>query len=69
MMYLTNLLSFLHETEEGQYSDYLVSKGFQAASYTTRVKGRTQPENDDLFARFSVFFQEFFDKFCAALPT
>jgi hypothetical protein len=67
LMFLTNLLSFMHERNEGQYTDYLVSKGYQSNNYTNRLKENEDVDDNEIFSRFAVFFKDFFDKFDATL--
>ena len=69
IFYMTDLLSFLHDSEEKQYGDYLIAKGFQTALYTTRIKETSRLNSDELLINFREFFLEFFLEFYESITT
>ena len=52
-MFVVNLLDFINEREEGQYSDFLVSKGYQSSNFTNFHKGEFS--EDVMFTKFIEF--------------
>ena len=67
LMFLTNLLSFIHEQPDGQYADYLVSKGYESNNFTNSLKEDGRGDADEVFSLFSGFFKEFFEEFKSTL--
>jgi hypothetical protein len=63
LMFLTNLLSFIHGQPDGQYTDYLVAKGYQSNNFTNSLKENGHNDADKVFSLYSGFFKEFFDTF------
>ena len=62
MMFLTNLLSFIYEIEDGIYSNYLFSKGYQSNNFSNSMK-TSNHDSDEIFIEFIKFFKEFYDNF------
>jgi hypothetical protein len=67
LMYLTDLLSFIHEQPENQYGSYLVENGYQSNTFTNSIEENGHRNTDEVFSSFSEFFQEFFDLFKSTL--
>ena len=67
LMYLTNLLSFIHEKPELQYSEYLVENGYQADTFSNSLKVNGHLDAEKAFTSFPEFFNNFFIAFKATL--
>ena len=67
LMFLTNLLSFIHGQPDGQYTDYLVMKGYESNNFTNSLKENGHRDADEAFSSFSGFFKEFFNTFKSTL--
>ncbi len=67
LLFLTNLLSFIHGQPDGQYTDYLVANGYESNNFTNSLKENGYSDADKVFSLYSGFFREFFDTFKSAL--
>lgn len=63
LMFLTNLLSFIHEQPDGQYADHLVARGYESNNFTNSLRGNGCSDAGKGFILFSDFFKDFFAKF------
>lgn len=63
LMMLTNLLSFIHDQPDGQYTDYLVAKGYESNNFSNSLKESGDTAPDKAFSLLSEFFKCFFDQF------
>lgn len=67
LMFLTNLLSFIHGQPDGQYTDYLVAKGYESNNFTNTLKENGRSDADEVFPLFAGFFKDFFDTYKSTL--